>query len=45
MKSNEIAREEPENEPKVANVPSPSSVEVDTQVVGPLPQVETICKS
>ncbi|KAE8056294.1 hypothetical protein FH972_013079 [Carpinus fangiana] len=42
MKSNEIAREEPENEPKVANVPSPSSVEVDTQVVDPLPQVETI---
>ncbi|KAK4600631.1 hypothetical protein RGQ29_010329 [Quercus rubra] len=41
MKSNEIASEEPGNEPKVTNVPNPSSVDVDTQVIDQLPRVET----
>jgi hypothetical protein len=44
MKSNEIASEEPENEPKVTNVPNHSSVEVDTQVTDQLHQVQTFSK-
>lgn len=45
MKSNEIASEEPGNEPKVTNLPNPSSVDVDTQVIDQLPRVETFSKS
>lgn len=45
MKSNETASEGPENEPKAAKVPSPSSVEVGSEVIDQLPQVETISKS
>ncbi|KAF5461360.1 hypothetical protein F2P56_017465 [Juglans regia] len=41
VKPNETASEEPENEPKVTNMPSPN-VEVDTQVIDQLPQVEAI---
>lgn len=44
VKPNETASEEPENEPKVTNMPSPN-VEVDTQVIDQLPQVEAISKS
>lgn len=48
MKSNEVPSEEPENEPKVANVPNmPSSLspENDACIVEQLPRTEAIGRS
>ena len=45
IKSNEIASEDPENEPKVIDISSPSNVEVDAQIIDQLPHIEVIGKS
>ncbi|KAK9280656.1 hypothetical protein L1049_014353 [Liquidambar formosana] len=41
-KSNEVASEEPENESKVIDTPSPNSVEIDVKLLDQLPQIEVI---
>lgn len=44
VKSNEIPSEEPESERKTTERPSPTSMEIDSQMVDQLPKLEAISK-